>query len=79
VLVLSRKKNEAVIVTVPPSPEPQRIEMVIVEIRGDKVRIGWTADTSIAVHRGEVQRAIERESELRNQDGRQEVAEGAGS
>lgn len=54
-LVLSRKKNEAVIIN-------NDIEIVIVEIRGDKVRLGVQADKEIPVHRKEVWLAIERDS-----------------
>lgn len=60
-LILSRKRNERCIVTVPPSTEPTRIEMMITEIRGDKVRIGWGAPIGVDVHREEIQRAIERD------------------
>lgn len=57
-LVLSRKKNEGIIITVPPSTEPTIVEVVVVEVRGDKTRIGLTADEKVVIHRKEVQDVI---------------------
>ncbi len=54
-LVLSRKKNESIIIG-------DDITIVIVEIRKDKVRLGITAPKEIPVHRREVFDAIKRES-----------------
>lgn len=53
-LVLSRKKNEAVIIN-------NDITVVVVEIRGDKVRLGIEAPKEVPVHRKEVWAAIQRE------------------
>ena len=39
------------------------IEVVVVDIRGDKVRLGITAPKSITVHRKEVYDQIKRENE----------------
>lgn len=50
-LVLSRKKNEEVVIA-------GNIRVVIVEIRGDKVRLGIEAPKDIDVHRKEVLEAI---------------------
>ena len=58
-LVLSRKANEVVQITVPASAEPQIIRVMVVEIRGDKSRIGFTADRSVVIHREEIQRVID--------------------
>lgn len=52
-LVLSRKLNEAIVIA-------GHINITIVEVRGDKVRIGIEAPKDIPVHRKEVQDAIER-------------------
>ena len=60
-LVLSRKKSEQVIITVPPSAETRTVSMMVVEIRGDKVRVGFDADRDITINRKEVADAIERE------------------
>jgi carbon storage regulator len=53
-LVLSRKKNESVIIG-------DDIVVVVVEIRGDKVRLGIEAPKDISVHRREVWDAIHRQ------------------
>ena len=52
-LVLSRKKNESIIIN-------DNITIVVVEIRGDKVRLGIEAPKEIPVHRNEVYEAIQR-------------------
>lgn len=54
-LVLSRKKNESIVIA------DMVIEITVVEIRGDKVKLGIEAPESIAVHRREVYEAIERD------------------
>lgn len=59
-LVLSRKKSETIVL-----PE-LGIEITIVEIRGDKVKVGIEADKSITVHRKEVHEAIERNKRGKN-------------
>ena len=53
-LVLSRQKDESIMVG-------DEVEITIVDVRGDKVRLGITAPRSIAVHRKEVYNAIQRE------------------
>lgn len=60
-LVLSRKKGQQTIITVPPSSEPQQIVVTTVDIRGDKVREGFEAADEVTIHRREVQEAIDRE------------------
>jgi carbon storage regulator len=52
-LVLSRKKNESIVIN-------NDITIVVVEIRGDKVRLGVEAPKEIPVHRREVYDAIQR-------------------
>ncbi len=59
-LVLSRQRDESVIMTIPGTPEIE-IQVAIVDIRGDKVRLGLTAPKDIAIHRKEVADAIKRE------------------
>jgi carbon storage regulator len=50
-LVLSRKKNESIIINTD-------IIVTVVEIRGDKVRLGIVAPKEVPVHRQEVFEAI---------------------
>lgn len=57
-LVLSRKKNESIVIN-------DDIKIVVVEIRGDKVRLGVEAPKEVPVHRREVYDAIKR-SEQQN-------------
>ena len=51
-LVLSRKKNESVVIN-------DDITIVVVEIRGDKVRLGIEAPKNVPVHRKEIYDAIQ--------------------
>lgn len=52
-LVLSRKKNETIVIG-----DHEPITITIVEVRGDKVRLGIVAPKEIPVHRQEVFDAI---------------------
>ena len=52
-LVLSRKRNEQIVIN-------DNIVVTVVDIRGDKVRLGIEAPTDIPVHRQEVHDAIQR-------------------
>lgn len=61
-LVLSRKKNESIVIN-------NDITIVVVEIRGDKVRLGVEAPKEVPVHRREVYEAIHR-GELAAEDSR---------
>lgn len=54
-LVLSRQRDETIMIG-------DDIEVTVVDIRGDKVRLGITAPKEIAVHRKEVYEAIKREN-----------------
>jgi carbon storage regulator len=53
-LVLSRQRDESIFIG-------DNIKITIVDIRGDKVRLGIEAPTEIPVHRQEVYEAIQRE------------------
>ena len=55
-LVLSRQKDQTIMIG-------DLIEITIVDIRGDKVRLGITAPLSIPVHRKEVYLAIQTENQ----------------
>jgi carbon storage regulator len=63
-LVLSRKKNESIVIN-------NDITIVVVEIRGDKVRLGVEAPKEVPVHRREVYDAIHRDemTPTKNVDG----------
>lgn len=50
-LVLSRKKGEAIVIN-------NDVVITVVEIRGDKVRLGIVAPKEVSVHREEVYEAI---------------------
>ncbi|MCP3690844.1 MAG: carbon storage regulator CsrA [Planctomycetaceae bacterium] len=54
-LVLSRHRDESIMIG-------DNIVITIVDIRGDKVRLGIDAPQSIPVHRQEVYDAIQREN-----------------
>ena len=56
-LVLSRKKSEVVMVTL---PDGREISVTVCEVRGEKVRIGFEAPADVAVHRQEVHEAVRR-------------------
>src|SRR5207245_9679190 len=54
-LVLSRQRDETIMIG-------DDIEVTVVDIRGDKVRLGVSAPKEISVHRKEVYDAIRREN-----------------
>ena len=54
-LVLSRQRDETIMIG-------DDIEITVVDIRGDKVRLGINAPSSVPVHRKEVYDAIKREN-----------------
>ncbi|HCD02156.1 MAG TPA: carbon storage regulator [Planctomycetaceae bacterium] len=58
-LVLSRQRDESIIIA-------DNIKITIVDIRGDKVRLGIDAPKEIPVHRQEVFDAIQRENDQEN-------------
>ncbi|MEO1999337.1 MAG: carbon storage regulator CsrA, partial [Planctomycetaceae bacterium] len=52
-LVLSRKKNESIVID-------GEVTITVVEVRGDKVRLGIEAPREIPIHRSEIYEAIVR-------------------
>lgn len=60
-LVLSRKRDESILIG-------DNVEICVVEIRGDKVRLGIVAPREVPVHRQEVHAAIKREQAKLQQD-----------
>jgi carbon storage regulator len=53
-LVLSRHKNTEVIISI----DGVEVTVVVVEIMGDKVRLGFAAPKEVTIHRREVYDAI---------------------
>jgi carbon storage regulator len=53
-LVLSRQRDESIMIG-------DNVVITIVDIRGDKVRLGIEAPAEVSVHRQEVYEAIKRE------------------
>lgn len=60
-LVMSRQRDEEVVIVVPPSDKPRVIRHTVVDIRGDKVRNGYDADKDIEIDRREVYDAKQRD------------------
>ena len=54
-LVLSRKKNESIVIN-------NDTTITVVEIRGDKVRLGFVAPKEVPIHRQEVWLQIHKET-----------------
>ena len=54
-LVLSRQKNESVVIG-------DNIVVTVVDLRGDKVRLGISAPSNVSVHRQEIYEIIQREN-----------------
>lgn len=67
-LVLSRQRDESIIIG-------DNVVVTIVDVRGDKVRLGIEAPIEIPVHRQEVYEAIQRENrkaaEIKPEDAQQ--------
>ena len=65
-LVLSRQRDESIMIG-------DEVEITIVDVRGDKVRLGINAPRRIAVHRKEIYEAIQREkAQNKEQQGSEE-------
>ena len=60
-LVLSRKKNESSVIN-------EDIVITVVEVRGDKVRLGIQAPREVPVHRSEVYEAIQQDQNSETED-----------
>jgi len=54
-LVLTRKKNESIVID-------ENIEICVIEISGDQVRLGIKAPKSVSIHRKEVFEEIQEEN-----------------
>jgi carbon storage regulator len=66
-LVLSRQRDETIMIG-------DDIEITVVDIRGDKVRLGINAPARIAVHRKEVYEAIRSENQRASQINKSDLA-----
>ncbi len=66
-LVLSRQRDETIMIG-------DDIEITVVDIRGDKVRLGINAPARIAVHRKEVYEAIRNENHRASQINKHDLA-----
>ena len=56
-LVLSRKPNESVVIA-------ENIVVTVIEVRGDKVRLGIQAPRDVPVHRSEIWASIQQEESV---------------
>lgn len=56
-LVLSKQKNESIMI----GEDKEATEVIIVDVRGDKTRLGIIAPPHIPVHRREIYDTIQRE------------------
>jgi carbon storage regulator len=67
-LVLSRQRDESIIIG-------DNIVITVVDVRGDKVRLGIDAPREVSVHRREIYEAIQRENQqaakIRPEDARE--------
>lgn len=61
-LVLSRHRDESIVIGTD-------VVITVVDIRGDKVRLGINAPNNVPVHRQEVFEAIQRENKRANREG----------
>ncbi len=60
-LVLSRKRDEKILITL---PDGRLVEIMVVDIQGDKVRLGIEAPKEVPVHRQEVYEAIQKKQNV---------------
>lgn len=60
-LVLSRTKNQEIMIG-------DNIRIMVIDIRGDKVRLGITAPRDVVVHRHEIYEAIKGEQDATDSD-----------
>ncbi len=56
-LVLSRKRGEKIVIG-------DDITVTVLEVRGDRVKLGFTAPAEVPIHRTEVQQGIENGSSV---------------
>jgi carbon storage regulator len=61
-LVLTRKKDQSIVIN-------DNIEITVLDIQGDQVRIGINAPRSVSIHRKEVYMEIQQENKTASQVG----------
>jgi len=66
-LVLSRKRDESIMIG-------DDVEITIVDIKGEQVKIGVTAPKTVSIHRKEVYEAIQQENKAAAQAGLQNLS-----
>ncbi len=54
-LILSRKTNESIVIG-------DDIEVMVIEVKGDQVKIGISAPKSLRVYRGEIYKEIQKQN-----------------
>lgn len=59
-LVLSRRADEEIVITV----GDVQVRVSVVAIRGDKVRLGFTAPSDVTINRAEIQARIDHEGSI---------------
>ncbi len=69
-LCMSRRKSESVVITVPPSPVPREIRVMVIDAAPGKPRLGFTADKDVAIDREEIhdKKKRERDAPTEEQD-----------
>lgn len=60
-LVLTRQKDESIMIG-------DDVEITIVDVRGDRVRLGINAPREVSVHRKEVYEAIQKEKKEKEEE-----------
>ncbi len=60
-LILNRNKNESVVIN-------ENVVVTVVEIRGDRVRLGFEAPKDITIHRQEIHEIIQHEKEEKSKN-----------
>lgn len=63
-LVLSRERDDEIVITTPDGIE---ISVMVIDIRGHRVRLGVEAPVDFKIHRGELLLEIKRELAMRSE------------
>jgi carbon storage regulator len=60
-LILSRKQDERIVIDLSKCKPGALVEIMVVDFRGDRVRLGINAPREVTVHRKEIYDAIQRD------------------